>query len=178
CGLVFSYNDTEVFDADKHFKRFKKYDSWDFKDYKEFIQDTRAAEMTEEEPVGWFELEDDWNDAEIKLQLCRVSNFLMVKFLCTRQDSAERLGVQQVAFSGYTCPDTERLETGEELNMQPEGGDCGLVTSLTLVKKTLYFIQQLTRDMKTLLDFSGLNLPLFWDFYRKLRSDGEEAVRT
>lgn len=23
---------------------------------------------------------------------------------------------------------------------------------------------------KSLLDFSGLNLPLFWDFYRKLRS--------
>ncbi|XP_066513503.1 zinc finger ZZ-type and EF-hand domain-containing protein 1 [Hoplias malabaricus] len=191
CGLVFSYNDTEQFDADRHFKMFKKYDSWDFKDYKEFVQEkhssgVRAADVSEEEPVGWFELEDDWNDAEIKLQQCRVSNFLMVKFLCTRQDSAERLGVQQLAFSGYVCPDAERLGMGEELSTQPEGEDCGLVTSLTLVKKTLYFIQQLTRDMdmslhkqKALLDFSGLNLKLFWDFYRKLRSiDGEDAVKT
>lgn len=39
CGLVFAYNDSEAFDADKHFKRFKKYDSWDNKDYKEFVQD-------------------------------------------------------------------------------------------------------------------------------------------
>uniref|UniRef100_A0A3B4C7N7 Zinc finger, ZZ-type with EF hand domain 1 n=1 Tax=Pygocentrus nattereri TaxID=42514 RepID=A0A3B4C7N7_PYGNA len=190
CGLVFAYNDSEGFDADKHFKRFKKYDSWDFKDYKEFVQDkhsnARAPEVSEEEPAGWFELEEDWNDVEIKLQQCRVSNFLMVKFLCTRQDSAERLGVQQLAFSGYVCPDTERLGIGEELSAQLEGGDHGLISSLALIKKTLYFIQQLTRDMdmslhkqKALLDFSGLNLPLFWDFYRKLRSiDGDEAVQT
>ncbi len=39
CGLMFAYNDSEAFDADKHFKRFKKYDGWDYKDYKEFVQD-------------------------------------------------------------------------------------------------------------------------------------------
>ncbi|KAI4877405.1 hypothetical protein NFI96_011706 [Prochilodus magdalenae] len=190
CGLVFTYNDSEAFDADKHFRRFKKYDSWTFKDYKEFVQDkhsnSKAAEVSEEEPVGWFELEEDWNDVELKLQQCRVSNFLMVKFLCTRQESADRLGVQQLALSGYTCPDAERLGMMEELNAQPEGGDCDLVSSLTLVKKTLYFIQQLTRDMdmslhkqKALLDFSGLNLLLFWNFYKKLMSiDGDEAVQT
>ncbi|KAM9441391.1 zinc finger ZZ-type and EF-hand domain-containing protein 1 isoform 2-T2 [Clarias gariepinus] len=190
CGLVFAYNDSESFDADKHFKKFRTYDSWDFKDYKEFIQDKLcnkgATEVREENPVGWFELEDDWNDVEIKLQQCRVANFLMVKFVCARQDSAERLGVQQLAFSGYLCPDSEKLEEEEEqLNARTLGTDSGLVTSLTLIRKTLYFIQQLTRDMdmmlhkqKSLLDFSGLNLPLFWDFYRKLRSiDGEEAMK-
>lgn len=43
CGLVFAYNDSEPFDADKHFKRFKKFDSWDYKDYKEFVQDRYAT---------------------------------------------------------------------------------------------------------------------------------------
>ncbi|XP_051521202.1 zinc finger ZZ-type and EF-hand domain-containing protein 1-like isoform X3 [Myxocyprinus asiaticus] len=187
CGLVFAYNDSEAFDADKHFKRFKKYDSWDYKDYKEFVQDsTRIPETSEEEPIGWFEVEEDWNDVEIKLQQCRVSKFLMVKFLCARQDTAERLGVQQVSFSGYLCPDSERLEDVEDLSPQAEGSVSALVTGLTLMKKTLYFIQQLTRDMdvslskqKSLLDFSDLNLLLFWDFYHKLRSvEGEEAVKT
>ncbi|XP_047665094.1 zinc finger ZZ-type and EF-hand domain-containing protein 1 isoform X2 [Tachysurus fulvidraco] len=189
CGLVFTYNDSEAFDADKHFKKFRKYDSWDFKDYKEFIQDKLSnkggAEVREENPVGWFELEDDWNDVEIKLQQCRVANFLMVKFICVRQDSAERLGVQQLSFSGYLCPDFERLEEEEELNSRTQVGNRGLVTGLTLIRKTLYFIQQLTRDMdmmlhkpKSLLDFSGLTLPLFWDFYRKLRSiEGEEGMK-
>ncbi|XP_053474575.1 zinc finger ZZ-type and EF-hand domain-containing protein 1 isoform X2 [Ictalurus furcatus] len=189
CGLVFTYNDSDVFDADKHFKKFRKYDSWDFNDYKEFVQDKHSnkggADVREENPVGWFELEDDWNDVEIKLQQCRVANFLMVKFLCVRQDSAERLGVQQLDFSGYVCPDSEKLEEEEQLNTRTQGADCGLVTGLTLIRKTLYFIQQLTRDMdmmlhkqKSLLDFSELNLPLFWDFYRKLRSiDGEEAMK-
>lgn len=74
----------------------------------------------------------------------------MVKFVCVRQDSAERLGVQQLAFSGYLCPDSERLEEEEEqLNTRTQGANCGLVTGLTLIRKTLYFIQQLTRDMVT-----------------------------
>uniref|UniRef100_A0A673IS37 Zinc finger ZZ-type and EF-hand domain-containing protein 1-like n=1 Tax=Sinocyclocheilus rhinocerous TaxID=307959 RepID=A0A673IS37_9TELE len=173
CGLMFAYNDSEAFDADKHFKRFKKYDSWDYKDYKEFVQDRYTSE---DEPIGWFEVEEDWNDVEIKLQQCRVSKFLMVKFLCARQDTAERLGVQQMSFSGYLCPDSERMEDVEDLSAQAERSVSGLVTGLTLIKKTLYFIQQLTRDMpmlqdvslskqKSLLDFSDLSLQLFWDFY-------------
>ncbi|XP_051981297.1 zinc finger ZZ-type and EF-hand domain-containing protein 1-like isoform X2 [Xyrauchen texanus] len=187
CGLVYAYNDSEAFDADKHFKRFKKYDSWDYKDYKVFVQDsTKIPKTSEEEPIGWFEVEEDWNNVEIKLQQCRVSKFLMVKFLCARQDTAERLGIQQMSFSGYLCPDSERLDDVEDLSTQAEGSVSGLVTGLTLMKKTLYFIQQLTRDMdvsfskqKSHLDFSDLNLLLFWDFYRKLRSfEGEEAVKT
>uniref|UniRef100_A0A8C1I2V1 Zinc finger ZZ-type and EF-hand domain containing 1 n=1 Tax=Cyprinus carpio carpio TaxID=630221 RepID=A0A8C1I2V1_CYPCA len=172
CGLVFAYNDSEAFDADKHFKRFKKYDSWDYKDYKEFVQD-RIPETSEDEPIGWFEVEEDWNDVELKLQQCRVSKFLMVKFLCARQDTAERLGVQQMSFSGYLCPDSERLEDVNDLSTQAEGSVSGLVTGLALMKKTLYFIQQLTRDMdvslskqRSLLDFSDLSLLLFWDFYQ------------
>uniref|UniRef100_A0A673GTN3 Zinc finger ZZ-type and EF-hand domain-containing protein 1-like n=1 Tax=Sinocyclocheilus rhinocerous TaxID=307959 RepID=A0A673GTN3_9TELE len=182
CGLVFAYNDSEAFDADKHFKRFKKYDSWDYKDYKEFVQDRYVTD----EPIGWFEVEEDWNDVEIKLQQCRVSKFLMVKFLCARQDTAERLGVQQMSFSGYLCPHSERLEDVDDLSAQVEGSISGLVTGLALMKKTLYFTQQLTRDMdvslskqKSLLDFSDLSMLLFWDFYHKLRSiEGEEAIKT
>lgn len=34
---------------------------------------TRILETSEEEPIGWFEVEEDWNDVEIKLQQCRVS---------------------------------------------------------------------------------------------------------
>lgn len=71
----------------------------------------------------------------------------MVKFLCARQDTADRLGVQQMSFSGYLCPDSERIEDVEDLSTQAEGSVSGLVTGLTLMKKTLYFIQQLTRDM-------------------------------
>uniref|UniRef100_A0A673GUP3 Zinc finger ZZ-type and EF-hand domain-containing protein 1-like n=1 Tax=Sinocyclocheilus rhinocerous TaxID=307959 RepID=A0A673GUP3_9TELE len=149
CGLVFAYNDSEAFDADKHFKRFKKYDSWDYKDYKEFVQDRYnvSVKTSEDEPIGWFEVEEDWNDVEIKLQQCRVSKFLMVKFLCARQDTAERLGVQQMSFSGYLCPHSERLEDVDDLSAQVEGSISGLVTGLALMKKTLYFTQQLTRDM-------------------------------
>lgn len=33
----------------------------------------RIPSQCEDEPIGWFELEDDWNDVEIKLQQCRVA---------------------------------------------------------------------------------------------------------
>lgn len=73
----------------------------------------------------------------------------MVKFLCTRQDSAERLGVQSLSFSGYLCPGTERLADLDDLSPDGEGLDRGAVTGLCLLNKTLFFIQQLTRDMVT-----------------------------
>lgn len=83
--------------------------------------------------------------------VCVCTQFVMVKFLCVRQDSAERLGVQQLSFSGYLCPDSERLEEEEEeeehLSIRTHGADGSLVTGLTLIRKTLFFIQQLTRDM-------------------------------
>ena len=71
----------------------------------------------------------------------------MVKFLCARQDSAERLGVQSVSFSGYMCPGAERLDELDHLSPQGDGSEEDTVTGLTLLKKTLFFIQQLTREM-------------------------------
>ncbi|XP_077361813.1 zinc finger ZZ-type and EF-hand domain-containing protein 1 [Festucalex cinctus] len=187
CGLVFAYKDEEPFDAGKHFKRFKKYDTWDYKDYKEFVQDNvRIPALSEEEPIGWFEVEEDWNDVEIKLQQCRVAKFLMVKFLCTRQDAAERLGVQSLSFSGYSCAGTEKLEELDELRSADEHCKNDAVTGICLLNKTLFFIQQLTQNMdsshvklKCLLDFTGLNVDLFWSFYTKLMEiEGEEVLKS
>lgn len=73
----------------------------------------------------------------------------MVKFLCARQDSAERLGVQSLGFSGYLCPGAERLGDLDDLSPQGEASEGDTVTGLTLLNKTLFFIQQLTRDMVT-----------------------------
>ncbi|KAM9386110.1 zinc finger ZZ-type and EF-hand domain-containing protein 1 [Pholidichthys leucotaenia] len=187
CGLVFAYKDEDPFDAEKHFKRFRKYDTWDYKNYKEFVQDSsRVPSRSEDEPIGWFELEDDWNDVEFKLQLCRVAKFLMVKFLCTRQNSAERLGVQSVTFSGYLCPGTDKLADLDNLSPAGETSDRDAVSGLCLLNKTLFFIQQLTQDMdashfkpKYLRDFSGLSLNVFWNFYSKLREiEGEEVMKS
>ncbi|XP_057676700.1 zinc finger ZZ-type and EF-hand domain-containing protein 1 isoform X1 [Corythoichthys intestinalis] len=187
CGLVFAYKDEEPFDASKHFKRFRKYDTWDYKDYKEFVQDNlRIAALSEDEPIGWFEVEEDWNDVEIKLQQCRVAKFLMVKFLCARQDTAERLGVQSLSFSGYLCAGTEKLEDLDEISSTGERSKNDAVTGLYLLNKTLFFIQQLTQNMdssqiklKYLLDFTDLNLDLFWSFYTKLMViEGDEVLKS
>lgn len=33
----------------------------------------RTPAQSEDDPIGWFELENDWNDVEIKLQQCRIA---------------------------------------------------------------------------------------------------------
>uniref|UniRef100_A0A8C5C4J4 Zinc finger ZZ-type and EF-hand domain containing 1 n=1 Tax=Gadus morhua TaxID=8049 RepID=A0A8C5C4J4_GADMO len=188
CGLVFAYKEANPFDAEKHFDRFKKFDLWDYDDYKDFVQDNvKLPAQSEDQPIGWFELEEDWNDVEIKLQQCRIAKFLMVKFLCTRQTSAERLGVQSLCFHGYLVVGAERLGDAEEL--LPDGGEGPedlATTGQMLLNKTLFFIQQLTRDMdvsqfkqKFLLDFIGLSLTLFWSLYSKLMQiEGEEVMKS
>ncbi|CAL1573897.1 unnamed protein product [Knipowitschia caucasica] len=182
CGLVFAYREADPFDAEKHFNRFKKYDSWEYRDYKDFVQtNVKTARLSEDDPIGWFEFEEDWNDVEIKLQQCRVAKFLMVKFLCTRQDSAERLGVQALCCNGYLCPKDERLVDLDDLSSEEENTE--LVSGLCLLNKTLFFIQQLTQDMdasyfkqKYILTFGNLNLNVFWEFYRKLGEINDNEV--
>ncbi|XP_039612710.1 zinc finger ZZ-type and EF-hand domain-containing protein 1 isoform X1 [Polypterus senegalus] len=192
CGLVFTYNDeTDRFDAEKHFRRFKKYDTWNYKEYCEFAKSKRGSQVldvSEDDPVGWFELEDDWNNVEIKLRQCRITKYLMIKFLCAREETAERLGVHHLSASGY-LRDSGEQEGCESLSLHGEHTEGGFVSGHTLLHKTLYFIQKLAQDMnlqedsglkhKQLLDFSDLNLKLFWDFYNKLQKNlGEEAMES
>uniref|UniRef100_A0A667Z8D2 Zinc finger ZZ-type and EF-hand domain containing 1 n=1 Tax=Myripristis murdjan TaxID=586833 RepID=A0A667Z8D2_9TELE len=123
---------------------------------------------SEDEPIGWFELEDDWNDVEIKLQQCRVAKFLMVKFLCARQDSAERLGVQSLSFSGYLCPGAEKLGDLDDLSPEGDSSEGDAVTGLSLLNKTLFFIQQLTRDMVT-INSKILNIVILMQWNKQLK---------
>ncbi|XP_078294074.1 zinc finger ZZ-type and EF-hand domain-containing protein 1 isoform X2 [Panthera onca] len=187
CGLVFAYNSSsEKFHAEEHFKRFEKYDKWKLQEFRQFVKSRAGCspgDLGEEDPVGWFELEEEWDEADVKLQQCRVAQYLMVKFLCTRQESAERLGVQGLSISGHLRP----ARTGAEQHVvctrcikDTEDGVCGA----TLLLRTLQFIQQLAHDLvqqkesglkyKSFLDFAGLDLQIFWNFYSKLKQNPRE----
>lgn len=72
--------------------------------------------------------------------------YLMVKFLCTRQDKAERLGVQGLSVFGYL------RSMSSEPNRSKCCLECGkpsgdVVCGMTLLLKTLCFIQQLAQDL-------------------------------
>uniref|UniRef100_A0A4W3IEJ8 Zinc finger ZZ-type and EF-hand domain containing 1 n=1 Tax=Callorhinchus milii TaxID=7868 RepID=A0A4W3IEJ8_CALMI len=171
CGLVFAYNDKEeTFDAEKHLQRFEKYNKWKLQEFRQ--NSGHSVEPSEDEPIGWFELEEDWNEIELKLQTCRISKFLMVKFLCPRQEdeSNTRIGIKHLTVRGYLRP------ANQEFVSLCEAPASGLVSGQTLLLKTLYFIQQLAQDVRKskqrpYLDFSDLSLKLFWDFYKKFREN-------
>uniref|UniRef100_UPI00398EF9C9 zinc finger ZZ-type and EF-hand domain-containing protein 1 isoform X2 n=1 Tax=Pristiophorus japonicus TaxID=55135 RepID=UPI00398EF9C9 len=183
CGLIFAYNEeSETFDAEKHFKRFEKYNKWKLQEFRQFVKERQSGQTADPEgddPVGWFELEDEWNETEVKLQTCRISKYLMVKFLCPRQEDENnvRIGIKHLTIRGYLRP------SNQECVPFSDTASSSLVTGQTLVLKTLYFIQQLAQDaaelrerrlkQKPYLDFSDLNLQLFWNFYKKFRQNRE-----
>ncbi|XP_013007495.2 zinc finger ZZ-type and EF-hand domain-containing protein 1 [Cavia porcellus] len=183
CGLVFAYNSpSDKFHAEEHFKRFEKYDKWKLRELRQFVKSRigcSADDLGEDDPVGWFELEDEWDEADVKLQQCRVAQYLMVKFLCTRQESAERLGVQGVSISGYLRP--TRTEAEKNFLCTQCRKEAESVCGATLLLRTLQFIQQLAHDLvqqkesglkyKSFLDFAGLDLQIFWNFYSKLKQN-------
>uniref|UniRef100_A0A8C3ST43 Zinc finger ZZ-type and EF-hand domain containing 1 n=1 Tax=Chelydra serpentina TaxID=8475 RepID=A0A8C3ST43_CHESE len=186
CGLVFAYNSSsEKFHAEEHFKKFESYDKWKLQEFRQFLKNRSNCscdELGEDDPVGWFEVEEEWDEVDIKMQQCRISQYLMVKFLCTRQDTAERLGVQGLNVLGYLRPVVG--EPKRSMNClkckATDDGICGT----TLLLKTLHFIQQLAQDLvqqkesglkyRSFLDFTGLDLQLFWNFYNKLHQNPRE----
>uniref|UniRef100_A0A8C4M196 Zinc finger ZZ-type and EF-hand domain containing 1 n=1 Tax=Equus asinus asinus TaxID=83772 RepID=A0A8C4M196_EQUAS len=150
CGLVFAYNSSsDKFHAEEHFKRFEKYDKWKLQEFRQFVKSRIGCspdDLGEDDPIGWFELEEEWDEAEFKLQQCRVAKYLMVKFLCTRQESAERLGVQGLSVSGYLRPartEAEQSVVCARCRKDTEERVCGA----TLLLRTLQFIQQLAHDL-------------------------------
>ncbi|XP_066491104.1 LOW QUALITY PROTEIN: zinc finger ZZ-type and EF-hand domain-containing protein 1 [Tiliqua scincoides] len=187
CGLVFAYNSpSEKFHADEHFKRFDSYDKWKLEDFQHFLKIRSGAsheELGEEDPIGWFEMEEEWDEVEVKMQQCRISKYLMVKFLCTRQEKAERLGVQGLSIFGYLRPASAE-PNGSKSCLKCDRSNGDTVCGMTLLLKTLCFVQQLAQDLvqkkesgvryRSYLDFSGLDLKLFWNFYSKLHQNPRE----
>ncbi|NXU59508.1 ZZEF1 protein, partial [Turnix velox] len=191
CGLVFAYNSaSEKFHAEEHFKRFESYDKWKLQEFKQFLKSRSSCsydDLGDDDPVGWFEVEEEWDEVDVKMQQCRISQYLMIKFLCTRQDTAERLGVQGLNVLGYLRP--MREEPNRSMNcLQCRRSDADTVCGTTLLLKTLNFVQQLAQDLvqqkesglkyKSLLDFTGLDLQLFWNFYNKLHQNPREECIT
>ncbi|XP_075051075.1 zinc finger ZZ-type and EF-hand domain-containing protein 1 isoform X2 [Mixophyes fleayi] len=184
CGLVFAYNSSEKFHAEEHFRRYEKFDTWKLPEFRQFVKEranTPCTEAGECDPVAWFELEEEWDEVDIIMQQCKIAKYWMVKFLCTREDTAERLGVQGVSASGYSRPEETKIDMNVTcLKCKELAADnvCGM----TLILKTLLFIQQLAHDMekdnrsrhRSLLDLSGLDLELLWKFYKKLQDNPRE----
>ncbi|XP_044939088.1 zinc finger ZZ-type and EF-hand domain-containing protein 1 isoform X1 [Mustela putorius furo] len=187
CGLVFAYNSSsDKFHAEEHFKRFEKYDKWKLQEFRQFVKSRAGCpseELGEDDPIGWFELEEEWDEADVKLRQCRVAQYLMVKFLCTRQESAERLGVQGLSISGYLRPVSAEAEQPAVCTLCRKDGEDS-ICGATLLLRTLQFTQQLAHDLvqqkesglkyKSFLDFAGLDLQIFWNFYSKLKQNPRE----
>ncbi|OPJ78770.1 hypothetical protein AV530_003532 [Patagioenas fasciata monilis] len=77
CGLVFAYNSaSEKFHAEEHFKRFESYDKWKLREFKQFLKNRSSCscdDLGDDDPIGWFEVEEEWDEVDVKMQQCRIS---------------------------------------------------------------------------------------------------------
>lgn len=48
---------------------------------------TSRDELGEEDPVGWFEMEEEWDEVEIKMQQCRISKVKLLFYTFRLEDS-------------------------------------------------------------------------------------------
>ncbi|KAG9492570.1 hypothetical protein GDO78_000848 [Eleutherodactylus coqui] len=131
-----------------------------------------------EEHFQRFEKYDSWKLSDFR------HFYWMVKFLCTREDTAERLGVQGIGAFGYRRPVEAKIDINV-MCLKCKDLASEDVCGMTLILKTLQFVQQLAHDMekdnrsrhRSLLDLSGLDLELLWKFYKKLQdSPREECI--
>ncbi|CAJ0924444.1 unnamed protein product [Ranitomeya imitator] len=161
CGFIFAYNAPEKFHAEEHFKRFEKFDTWKFSDFRSFVKQRNSKPVTDFEdsdPIAWFELEEEWDEVDIRMQQCKIAKYWMVKFLCTREDTAERLGVQGIGAFGYRRP----LEAKIDINvkcLQCKDLAADVVCGMTLILKTLMFVQQLAHDMVIISSPAQIMIP-------------------
>ncbi|XP_068674922.1 zinc finger ZZ-type and EF-hand domain-containing protein 1-like [Montipora foliosa] len=195
-GLVFVLDDLKGDEKDKDDKDdshetdpFSKYNSWTKDSYTSYLASSKARlAMNHVEPVGFFMTDEDWDEVEVHVDRISTGKYVLVKFLGTRQESAERIGVLGVQFFGYevkpNCPLNEDLHLDE---VAPVSADHSIDGSALFIR-ILSFLDEMAKDQIHLkltpknpstymfkekegqLEMSSVNLELIWDVYTLVTS--------
>ncbi|CAH1794732.1 unnamed protein product [Owenia fusiformis] len=194
CGLIFVYRDKEQFDLEKHCERFMKFDDWTHTSYSlwNLWNKQRIAGMNDEEllyyPVASFWLEDEWDEVEVPLDRCPVGQYVLIKFLQPRSNTAERLGIMRIKCFGFLRDSSAvEIDQWEKIAMIPqketkdedssEKEENEIVPNEKIFLRILLFLVDLVKDQDpsklvssvngkaTHLDMSGMTVNLIWQLY-------------
>ncbi|XP_012939826.1 zinc finger ZZ-type and EF-hand domain-containing protein 1 [Aplysia californica] len=191
-GLVFVYNpDTipelsEKFDKEEHMNFFSKYDFWRSKEF-EFSIGYRKAGLggMPDNPVAYFRFDNDCDMLDVPVSWDAVGQYLLVKFLEPRHESATRLGIVSVRFSGISrqAAMINRLEKPLAMPDPAKKSTCDLPEIMATV---LTFITDLATDQVRrrsmfrpqfeFLDLSDLDATSLWELHlaceERLKEEG------
>ncbi|KAK3717323.1 hypothetical protein QZH41_011553, partial [Actinostola sp. cb2023] len=196
-GIVFVLNDFKRDEKDKHSAdgdHFSKYNDWTKATYTDFLKaNPTSSTRNSEDPVAFFTSEQDWDEVEVPVDHIRTGKYsilplydivvccqyILIKFLGPRKDTADRIGVLGVHFFGYevkpTCPLSLDLKLDEIVPVS-ESSD---VEGAVLFLRILSFLDEMAKDQVNTtnlftmclfiqegqLDLSSISLELLWEIY-------------
>ncbi|PVD39043.1 hypothetical protein C0Q70_01670 [Pomacea canaliculata] len=148
-GLIFVFNtDQKEFQMEEALEKFAVYDKWGDIEYKFSVQVRNAGVGGKpDNPVAYFTFDDDCDEIDVPVSWHPVGQYILVKFLEPRQESAQKLGIVEVKFYGFV----KKHVFGEtELKIMPPSttkrGVCG---SPDIAYWVLNFLVDLSQDQET-----------------------------
>ncbi|XP_027043421.1 zinc finger ZZ-type and EF-hand domain-containing protein 1-like isoform X1 [Pocillopora damicornis] len=189
-GLVFVLDDFKRNEKEKEQEEggghetdlLSKYNDWTKAKYSEYVASCKGkSEFGNDDPVGFFTTEEDWDEVEVHVDRIVTGKYVVVKFLGARKESAERIGVLGVNFFGYEvkpdCPLSDELNLNEVAPLPSSN----IVEGSTLFIRILLFLDEMAKDQIHLksrpknpplykekegqLEMSSVSLELVWEVY-------------
>ncbi|XP_033118945.1 zinc finger ZZ-type and EF-hand domain-containing protein 1-like [Anneissia japonica] len=182
AGLVFVYNDSEGFDQQRHIDRFSVYNNFTDTEYK-ILNGIRSASIggLPDNPIAYFAFDDDWNEIEVPMDVCHTGRYVLIKFLGARSESAEKLGIIGIKFSGYIRKDSmlENVNLSEIAPLKPDSE--APVKTETIFVRILHFLSSIGQDLEmirrkdiacrgSLIELEGVTTKMIFKHYEKLLS--------
>ncbi|XP_065066167.1 zinc finger ZZ-type and EF-hand domain-containing protein 1-like isoform X1 [Rhopilema esculentum] len=202
-GLVFVVDSLEVKPLSKKekeenaeedkFERLKDYNSWTSADYKELCSKIKNGyKPKEEDPVAYFSFDKDWDDTEFQMDRMKAGRFIVIKFLRTRQESAERMGVSCINLHGYEVNEAhlgfkqlveKHTPLPENIHEKVSGRLLFLhilrfldaMAADTLSVRAQNQKEQLIVEKDSLLDISDASMQRIWSLYKLASTRGFET---
>ncbi|XP_041364980.1 zinc finger ZZ-type and EF-hand domain-containing protein 1-like [Gigantopelta aegis] len=181
-GLVFVFRESKEFKLEEQVERFSYYDKWGEIEYKFSVQVRNSGIGGKpDNPVAYFTFDDDCDEIDIPVSWYPCGQYVLIKFLEPRQDSARHIGVVGIKFHGFQ---RKNAFVSDEILVEhpPNAEKHEKSTSLDIVKWVLTFLIDLSQDQvkkskskSDYLDYSEVELNMLWEIYNNFTDSPDEG---
>ncbi|XP_071105472.1 zinc finger ZZ-type and EF-hand domain-containing protein 1-like isoform X1 [Haliotis cracherodii] len=185
-GLVFVFRESKEFKLEEQIERFNLYDTWHELEYNFSVQVRNVGIGGKpDNPVSFFMFDDDCDEMDVPVSWYPTGQYVLIKFLEPRQESAGKIGVISIKFYGFVrkSPFTEEEV---EIVHPPNPEKRPETQSPEISKWVLTFLVDLAQDQvrkrgrsakPECLDFYDVQLQNLWNLYKNFISSKDERWR-
>nr|KAG5696025.1 hypothetical protein BaRGS_013931 [Batillaria attramentaria] len=184
-GLIFVFNDdSKEFKMEEAVEKFAIYDKWADFEYKFSVQVRNAGVGGKpDNPVAYFNFDDDCDEIDVPVSWYPAGQYILVKFLEPRQESAQKLGIVGIKFFGFVKNQVFAEDENKKV-FPPNPSKQTSCASPDIVHWLLTFLSDLSLDQgkkksrmtrQEFLDYSGLELDTLCKLYIDYRNRSDTA---